>query len=72
MAAFTARLTFACFNKDLLKQMGATARDRSEEYNIERTTKIMLGHYRRLTETTKPLKKSLDERLIAVLEEFLK
>jgi len=32
----------------------------------------MLNHYTRLTENTKPLKPKLDERLKAILEEFLK
>ena len=44
----------------------------SEQFSIDRTTQIMLGHYKRLTQNTKPIRQKLDERLRAVLEEFLK
>ena len=72
IASYTAKLTYLCLNRDLQKKMGAAARTASEQYSIERTTKIMLGHYSRLTQNTKPLKQSLDERLMSILEEFLK
>jgi glycosyltransferase involved in cell wall biosynthesis len=72
IAAYTAKLTYLCLHKDLQKKFGAAARVASEQYSIERTTKIMLQHYKRLTENTKPIKQSLDERLMAILEEFLK
>jgi 1,2-diacylglycerol 3-alpha-glucosyltransferase len=72
IASFTAKLTYLCLNKDLHKKFGVAARKASEQYSIERTTKIMLGHYSRLTENTKPLKPKLDERLMTILEEFLK
>jgi len=72
IAAYTAKLTYLCLNKDLQKEFGAAARIASEQYSIERTTKIMLQHYRRLTENTKPIKQSFDERLMSILEEFLK
>jgi glycosyltransferase involved in cell wall biosynthesis len=72
LASFTAKLTYLCLNRDLHKKFGAEARLASEQYSIERTTKIMLEHYNRLTQNTKPLKPKLDERLMAILEEFLK
>ena len=72
IASYTAKLTYLCLNQELQKKMGAAARIASEQYSIERTTKIMLQHYSRLTQNTKPLKQSLDERLKAILEEFLK
>jgi 1,2-diacylglycerol 3-alpha-glucosyltransferase len=72
IAAYTAKLTYLCLHKDLQKKFGAAARKASEQYSIERTTKIMLQHYKRLTENTKPIKQSLDERLMTILEEFLK
>ncbi len=72
MAAFTAKLTYLCLNPSRRKSMGAAAREASEQYAIERTTKILLEHYMRLIQSTKPLKKSLDERLMSVLEEFMK
>ena len=72
IASFTAKLAYLCLNRDLHKKFGAAARIASEQYSIERTTKIMLEHYRRLTQNTKPVKPKLDERLMAILEEFLK
>jgi hypothetical protein len=52
--------------------MGVAAGEASKQYDIERTIQILLGHYTRLMQSTKPLKKSLDERLMHVLEEFMK
>jgi len=72
IASFTANLTYLCMDGTLRKQMGRAARDASVQYDLERTTKIMLGHYMRLTQSTKPLKQSFDERLREVLEEFLR
>jgi 1,2-diacylglycerol 3-alpha-glucosyltransferase len=71
IASFTAKLTYLCMDQDLRTKMGLAAREASAQYDIERTTKIMLGHYERLTQSTKPIKRSLDERLMAILEEFL-
>ncbi len=72
VASFTAKLTYLCLNQGLQKKFGIAARKASEQYSIERTTKIMLNLYNRLTQNTKPLKPKLDERLMAILEEFLK
>lgn len=72
VAAFTAKLTYLCLHPSLRKAMGSAAHEASKQYDIERTTKILLGHYTRLMQSTKPLKKSLDERLMSVLEEFMK
>jgi glycosyltransferase involved in cell wall biosynthesis len=72
VAAFTAKLTYLCLHPSLRKTMGTAAREASRQYDIERTTQILLGHYTRLMQSTKPLKKSLDERLMSVLEEFMK
>ena len=72
IASFTAKLTYLCLNRNLHKKFGAAARKASEQYSIERTTKIMLGHYSRLTQNTKPIKPKLEERFKAILEEFLR
>jgi glycosyltransferase involved in cell wall biosynthesis len=72
MASYTAKLTYICTDSALRKQMGAAARAASAQYDLARTTQIMLGHYERLCGNTKPIKKSFDERLQAILEEFLK
>src|SRR5258706_908741 len=72
IAAYTAKLTYLCLHKNLQKELGAQALKDSEQYSIERTTKIMLGHYNRLLQNTKPVRQKLDERLRDILEEFLK
>jgi len=72
IASFTAKLTYLCLNKGLQKKMGAAALKASEQFSIERTTKIMLAHYNRLTQNTKPVRQKLDERLRTILEEFLR
>lgn len=72
LAAFTAKLTYLCLHPGLRKEIGLAASTAAEQYDIERTTNILLGHYTRLTQNTRPLKRSLDERLMSVLEEFMK
>ena len=72
LAAFTAKLTYLCLHPGLRKEMGLAACNASEQYDIERTIDILLKHYIRLTQNTRPLKRSLDERLMSVLEEFMK
>ena len=72
VAAFTAKLTYLCLNPSLRKEMGVAACEASKQYDIERTTNMLLTHYIRLTQSTKPLKKSFDERLMTVLEEFMR
>jgi 1,2-diacylglycerol 3-alpha-glucosyltransferase len=72
LAAFTAKLTYLCLHPGLRKEMGLAGCKASEQYDIERTTNMLLGHYFRLTQNTRPVKRSLDERLMSVLEEFMK
>ncbi len=72
LASFTARLTYLCMDGAQRKIMGRAAREASEQYDIERTTKVMLQHYTRLTENPKPAKRRFDERLRHILEEFMK
>jgi glycosyltransferase involved in cell wall biosynthesis len=72
IASFTAKLTYLCMDSSLRRTMGRAAREASAQYDIDRTTKIMLGHYMRLCQNTKPIKQGFDERLMSILEEFLK
>ena len=72
IASFTAKMTYLCMESDLRKKMGLAAREASAQYDIERTTKIMLKHYTRLNHSAKPVKQSFDERLMAVLKEFVR
>jgi len=69
LASYTAKLTTFCLNKDLQKKMGAAARKASDQFSIEHTSKIMLGHYTRLKENVVP-KESLEQRLRSILKEF--
>jgi glycosyltransferase involved in cell wall biosynthesis len=71
IASFTAKLTYLCLHPNLQKKFGAAARKASEQYSVERTTKILLEHYSRLKQTTKPIPPQRDERLKSILEEFL-
>lgn len=71
MPTYTARLTLLCTNRDLQKKMGAAAQKASDQFSIEHTTKIMLGHYTRLAADRPPVKDGLDKRLVAILREFL-
>lgn len=72
MAAFTAKLTHLCLRPDLRREMGLAGCEASKQYDIERTTDILLKHYIRIMQNTRPLKRSFDERLMSVLEEFMK
>lgn len=72
IASFTAKLTYLCMDSSHRKTMGHAAREASAQYDIGRTTKIMLGHYTRLCQSAKPVKQGFDERLMSILEEFLK
>ena len=72
LASFTAKLTYLCSDGSLRKTWGNAACEASNQYDISRTTKIMLDHYTRLTQQPKPTKQRFDEKLKAVLEEFLK
>ena len=72
IASLTATITFACINRDSINKMAIAARKASEPYSIERTTGIMLEHYTRFAQSPKPKKQKLDERLMSILEEFIK
>jgi len=72
IAAFTAKLTYLCLHPNLRRDMGLAASEASKQYDIERTTDILLKNYTRLMHNTRPLKRSLDQRLMSVLEEFMK
>ena len=67
-AAFAAKLTLLCLDRDLRHKMGAAARQASERYAIERTTKIMLAHYERLVSEAIPRRRSLSSRLRGLVE----
>jgi glycosyltransferase involved in cell wall biosynthesis len=70
LPAFTAKLTRLCLQAQFRKEMGRAAREASQKYDIERTTRIMLRHYERLASEPRPHKPDWDERLLGILERF--
>jgi glycosyltransferase involved in cell wall biosynthesis len=70
LPAFTAKLTRLCLDPGLRAQMSGSARKASTAYAIERTTRIMLDHYRRLVQDSRPRKSSWRTRLRGVIERF--
>jgi glycosyltransferase involved in cell wall biosynthesis len=71
LAAFTAKLTRLCLDRDLRAKMSAAARKASTAYAIQRTTEIMLKHYQRLVDESNPRRGSWSVRLRSLLEQFL-
>ncbi len=71
MPSFTAKLTRLCLDPDLRQSMSRAAREASEAYAIERTTRIMLERYERVVRDTNRHKDNLNSRLRAILEKFL-
>ena len=70
LPAFTAKLTRLCLQTQLRKKMGSAARKASHKYDIELTTRIMLGHYENLVSEPRHHKLDWDKRLLAILERF--
>jgi glycosyltransferase involved in cell wall biosynthesis len=71
LAAYTARLTRLCLEKDRMLTMGEAARKASAQYGIERTTNLMLRHYERLVYDSQPKQHRWDARLRSLVERFL-
>lgn len=69
-AAFAAKMTRLCMDRELRHKMGQAARKASEKYAIERTTQTMLEHYKHLVYTAEPRKRGLIVRLQSILEKF--
>ncbi len=70
LPAFTAKLTRLCLQTQLRQKMGRAARKASNQYAIERTTKIMLRHYEKLAGEPRQPKPDWEERLLNILEHF--
>jgi glycosyltransferase involved in cell wall biosynthesis len=71
LAAFTAKLTRLCLDRELRAQMRESARKASTVFSIERTTKIMLKHYEKLVYDSYPRQGNWAVRLRGILERFL-
>ena len=69
-AAFAAKMTRLCLDKDLRLRMGNSARQASEKYAIERITQIMLAHYEQLAFEALPRRHTLISRLRTFVEKL--
>jgi len=69
-AAFAAKLTRLCIDRDLRLKMGLAARKASNKYAIEQAMQIMLAHYERLVFAALPRKRSLSSRIRSMVERF--
>jgi glycosyltransferase involved in cell wall biosynthesis len=69
-AAFAAKMTRLCLDKDLRLKMGNSARQVSEKYAIERITQIMLAHYEQLAFEALPRRHTLISRLRTFVEKL--
>jgi 1,2-diacylglycerol 3-alpha-glucosyltransferase len=58
-AAFAARMTRLCMDRDLRRGMGETARNRSETYAIQHTTQVLLLRYEKLLAEIAPHRRGL-------------
>ena len=69
-AAFAAKLTRLCIDRDLRLKMGLEARKASNKYAIEQSMQIMLAYYERLVFAALPRKRSLSSRIRSMVERF--
>ncbi len=69
-AAFTAKLTRLCLDRNLRQKMGMAARKASEKYAIQHTLQIMLANYERLVFAALPRRRSLRARLRSLMEKL--
>jgi glycosyltransferase involved in cell wall biosynthesis len=69
-AAFAAKLTRLCLDRELRQAMGNASRKASEQYAIERTSHAMLLHYERLILEARPHRRSLRSRLRTLVEKL--
>lgn len=70
IAAFTAKLTRLCLDRDLRKKMSAATRSAASVYAIERVSKVLLDHYERLAADSRPRKGNWSLQLQKLLESF--
>ena len=68
--AFAVKMTRLVTESDLRRKMGAAAYDASQEFAIERTSQLMLGHYQRMADSDRPERSDLANRTRDFLEQF--
>ena len=67
-AAFAAKLTRLCLDRNLRRKMGQAARKDSVKYSIEHTMETMLGLYEGLAFAALPRRRSLRSRIRSLVE----
>jgi 1,2-diacylglycerol 3-alpha-glucosyltransferase len=67
-AAFAAKLTRMCLDRNLCRKMGQAARKGSDKYSIERTLETMLGLYEGLAFAALPRRHSFSSRIRSLVE----
>jgi len=70
LAAFTAKMVRLITSHDFRQKMGDRAREASREYAIERTTEIMLSHYRQIIARSKGRKKNMRARFYQFVDKI--
>ncbi len=70
MAAFTAKMTRLCLEKDLRQKMGLAARTTARKYAIQNTVNMILDQYERLLFNYQPQHKGLRYRLRSLVEKI--
>ena len=68
LAAFTAKMVRMVSEDGLRCQMGAQARQAARQYDIRRTVPLMLAHYVRLVNATRPLKRTWRARWLHLVD----
>jgi glycosyltransferase involved in cell wall biosynthesis len=67
-AAFAAKLTRLCLDRNLRRKMGQAARKDSDKFSIEHTMETMLGLYEGLAFAALPRRRSLSSRIRSLVE----
>ncbi|GAB4501190.1 MAG: glycosyltransferase family 4 protein [Anaerolineales bacterium] len=70
LAAFSAKMTRLCLQRELRQKMSLAARAAAPQYDIRRTSKIMLEHYQRLANVRNIHKNELKYRMRHLIERF--
>jgi glycosyltransferase involved in cell wall biosynthesis len=63
LAAFTVKMVLMVTGREKRIEMGNLARQKSEEFSIHRTTRIMLQHYEGLLKTTNPKQRRFGNKI---------
>lgn len=70
--AFAVKMTRLVTEHDLRHKMGASARQESAKYAIQRTTRMMLTHYERLVQQAVPRQRGLRFQMQSFLERYIR